>query len=729
MTKLSTKNVIHSQLPRFIADDYQTFTKFLEAYYEFLESYEDRSIESITDIDESLDKFYKQFKFELDTNLGSFPNVDERILLRNIKDLYLAKGSKASYELLFRILFNKDVEITLPSEIVLKPSDNRWLQDISIVGMVTDGNPLDVVGKEVSIIANNKKLSVFVQKVKFLDTDTYEFYIDKGYYGIIEVGDKIQFESFSATIIPSISKISVREAGFNFKAGQIFDVKNPSGKNGKIKINAVDTAGKIVSVSIINFGFGYDNDFIVSIYPSIPETTISFTSDGSNLSITDGTNNLVDQGFISTNDYHGQNYVDQTYVGRVRSSFYNESTTIDTTNVASLLIEVGAVSRYPGYFESNKGFLSDIIKIQDSLFYQNFSYVIKIDEQFKKYKDIVKTYLHPAGTKMFGEYLISNTLHTNTDIRSLSNFVNRKITDSISNVLDVITVIANYHKVFADTFSLADLQAITISMVKGATETVSSVDNMSKVTQFKRVVNDTVDIIDALGMSNTKEPIYDYTLSDDTFNKVTAYNRTFTDVINMIDAAGVYQQQTYADSVSTLDAGSLQKNAYNDDGYFGDDYYVSELTFIRDPQSYDEATIESIATYDLTQLVVTYGQELADEIFATYTGQIVKDGYVDALYFDDPYTTDITYFDSSNKYAGPPGVEAVSASDSTGLQLNINKTETTTPTEITSILKNGWAYFYSDDSYATGQVLVTNQYSIIPDNFIEAESDLDQVVN
>jgi hypothetical protein len=67
------------------------------------------------------------------------------------------------------------------------------------------------------------------------------------------------------------------------------------------------------------------------------------------------------------------------------------------------------LSKYPGYFTSNAGFLDDSIFIQDSKYYQAFSYVIRIDERLDSYKSAVKTMLHPAGMALFGEYNITNS--------------------------------------------------------------------------------------------------------------------------------------------------------------------------------------------------------------------------------------------------------------------------------------------------------------------------------
>jgi hypothetical protein len=67
---------------------------------------------------------------------------------------------------------------------------------------------------------------------------------------------------------------------------------------------------------------------------------------------------------------------------------------------------VSGVKQLPGRYTDTKGFLSWNNKIQDNYYYQEFSYVIQINELVNKYRDIIKNLLHPAGTKMFGTYTI-----------------------------------------------------------------------------------------------------------------------------------------------------------------------------------------------------------------------------------------------------------------------------------------------------------------------------------
>lgn len=55
--------------------------------------------------------------------------VNTRLLIKTIKQLNASKGTPNSFKLMFKLLFNEDVEIEYPSEKLLKPSDGKWVKD------------------------------------------------------------------------------------------------------------------------------------------------------------------------------------------------------------------------------------------------------------------------------------------------------------------------------------------------------------------------------------------------------------------------------------------------------------------------------------------------------------------------------------------------------------------------------------------------------------------------
>ena len=83
------------------------------------------------DIDDTIDSFFEQFK---EAFLRTIPRdltagVNERSLLKNIKDLYRAKGTRKGHELFFRILLNEDILVSYPKTDMLRVSAGQWADD------------------------------------------------------------------------------------------------------------------------------------------------------------------------------------------------------------------------------------------------------------------------------------------------------------------------------------------------------------------------------------------------------------------------------------------------------------------------------------------------------------------------------------------------------------------------------------------------------------------------
>ena len=83
------------------------------------------------DVDETIGDFFTQFK---EAFMRTLPDslaagLDKRKLLKNVKDLYRAKGTKKGHELFFRILLDEDAEIFYPTKDMLRVSDGKWSDD------------------------------------------------------------------------------------------------------------------------------------------------------------------------------------------------------------------------------------------------------------------------------------------------------------------------------------------------------------------------------------------------------------------------------------------------------------------------------------------------------------------------------------------------------------------------------------------------------------------------
>ena len=176
------------------------------------------------------------------------------------------------------------------------------------------------------------------------------------------------------------------------------------------------------------------------------------------------------RGSIITQSYSGEGYFAADYEGTVITEFYTDSTNksfyTDSTNKsnqtnlltnpsnvlqtyeeATILVRLGAVARYPGYYETAEGFLSDLIYIEDQDFYQPFSYVIKVDKQLSEFKKAVLDILHPVGSKLFGELNHTTIIDISTDILDTLRYLTSHFQDElkshdVSNSKDITKILS-----------------------------------------------------------------------------------------------------------------------------------------------------------------------------------------------------------------------------------------------------------------------------------------------
>ena len=182
--------LINRQVPEFVREEYPVFISFLEAYYEFLENKQGtkkndlltkaKELKDISDVDISIEDFEEQFLNTYASYLPKDSQVDKALLIKNVLPLYLAKGNEKSFKLLFRMLFNDEVDIILPKNNVLKASDGKWTVD-NILRIETDvrsvytatGNTTFLLAQQV----NTDEALVYVNSV--LKTYATDYYIRK----------------------------------------------------------------------------------------------------------------------------------------------------------------------------------------------------------------------------------------------------------------------------------------------------------------------------------------------------------------------------------------------------------------------------------------------------------------------------------------------------------------------------------------------------------------------
>lgn len=536
-----------NQLPEFIREEYPVFVDFLKAYYEFYTNTQTVNYGQVKDIDATIDVYIQQLKRDYAAIIKDYKPNNDREFLRFAKEFYSARGSEQSYKYLFRAFFNKEVDIFLPSSVILKASDGRWEQDTSIFIEMSSGDPTKFTGRRLLIKTSAGDVETYCKRIKKITTTRYELFIERPRTNIIAIGDKVSIvDSYSAyaTVYQSPNKITITTAGAGFQEGTIFNVDVGTGTGLKLKVVKVDpNTGAILKTKIVEFGYGYADDFTIALSPAF---NVNGTSGGS------GNNPLILPGNYSLS-YFLQDYtfVDGSVTIYDPNSTYNQE-------IAIINFKVGAVNNYPGYYSTSNGFLSDIMKLQDSHYYQQFSYVIEAEEQIKTYKPLVKALLHPAGMELFGDYKLENEFDLAFALEMMEKYFRLSLDDSIDS-----NDVKSFH-IFTE--KLDDF---------------SYTENITWL--FEQLLNDESIIDDSQFFKDIGIlKIESLTLTDDSTNTI---NKPFSETITITESKTTLLSKALTETLTIGESGTLNHLQQGDytvtNDYFSDRYYTSNGTATR----------------------------------------------------------------------------------------------------------------------------------------------------
>lgn len=74
-----------------------------------------------------------------------YPDVNQRLFIKQSKDFYKSKGTDSSFKILFYALFGTPVEVIKPREYLIQPSDAQYRITKDIVAELVSGNPEELV--------------------------------------------------------------------------------------------------------------------------------------------------------------------------------------------------------------------------------------------------------------------------------------------------------------------------------------------------------------------------------------------------------------------------------------------------------------------------------------------------------------------------------------------------------------------------------------------------------
>ena len=585
------------QVPEYIRDQYGTFVDFIRAYYKFIDDTQSvESLEDIRSIETTLEAFIPQFKKELSALFPTSQLADERFVLQRLVEFYKTRGSEESYKFLFRAFFNEDVDVSYPSHNLLKASDGNWEQYSFITvqltsGVFPSGTPtltiindsgtfkLDVTSVTPIDVTTSKIFFRSVSRITFTDGQIIRHYDDVGAL------------TYTGKLLKSPASLSVITPGKGWQVGQVFFIPRTStlGADTVARVTSCGDLGEMQTVEVVEHGYTHtENQHVtVSPYPNKPSGTAATQATPTLISstpykhynrfltvedYTDGTTEVVNGVTDNTtiDPYFLENYAVQGYIGhlvisvastigRLIVSQQDSGLTLQEwyDSRAEVQYDFANVVKTTGRYVDDAGQLSNQeMRIQDSYFYQLFSYLIQTERDVSEYKDLLGV-IHPAGMKSFSrlikqvspEFPVTTTRSLNID---LIQFFEGLFADS--------TFVNGLSKNFSESKTATDAPT-----TRGLNKTFSGITESKTATDTTPV------------KTNTKVLNTDAVTSGEsrllTINKsLPTENLTATESRGMVLTKPSFTESTTTYSSETAAYSQLGYGQTGPSGYFPDDY-------------------------------------------------------------------------------------------------------------------------------------------------------------
>ena len=253
-------------------------------------------------------------------------------------------------------------------------------------------------------------------------------------------GNKIVLEPETNSNLNDITDIFLINKGSGYTTLPKVTITS-SGTNANILAHGTDI-GRVIGLKTNELGEGYQNS---------PTPTIKFrnclllTNKSGNFNandtITGGTSGAVgklasydaDTSLLKVKDLNKNFDLNETI-----TSTSSGSATITRLDVASATIDVVSVADTDGKFLNEDGYVSEqTMKVQDSLYYQDFSYVLKVGQSINDWRDSFKKTMHTAGFYFTGQVDLQSRL--SLKVRApVVGIVSGAIDTPLFNVLNVL---------------------------------------------------------------------------------------------------------------------------------------------------------------------------------------------------------------------------------------------------------------------------------------------------
>lgn len=303
MSRIEKKisSIVEQQFPAFYRSEGETFVEFVKTYYEWMEEegnvlYAGRNFLENTDIDTTIDDFLYFYQKKYLYGIPFDVIINKRYLLKHVLDVYRSKGSIQAYKLLFKLIYNQDIEVYLPGRDMLRASAGKFKQPKYLEVTNVDGLA-ELVGATIYGMTSKVTATVESYVTEVLNQNIIaSLYISniRPRGALFEKGEKIvNLEDLSSsnlsniivsgpTVLGSLDTVEIINGGQDFEVGDVLKIVHKDiitnevvsfGTEGLLRVANTTRGRGSITFSILNGGSGYLANADVFIYNNPVDTT------------------------------------------------------------------------------------------------------------------------------------------------------------------------------------------------------------------------------------------------------------------------------------------------------------------------------------------------------------------------------------------------------------------------------------------------------------------------
>ena len=218
------------------------------------------------DVDNTIFDFLDQMRSSLMTSIPESlaTSVSKRKLLKNIKDLYSAKGTKEGHELFFRILLGEEANIFYPTEHMLRVSNGDWRAETILRCSGFAGVSGDEIINQKITAQTSGATAIVNDAITFQEgtqsvTELELANID----GVFQDGETITANStvrdvdVSFTVEAILSSASLTNTGILHTDQEPVEIENLGNNKAELVVSGI-TSGSVSEVIVDDAGSGYE---------------------------------------------------------------------------------------------------------------------------------------------------------------------------------------------------------------------------------------------------------------------------------------------------------------------------------------------------------------------------------------------------------------------------------------------------------------------------------------